>query len=245
MRYDSSFQRTDEVVVERTSCPDWLENFAEKLSVQENTNFTKTASKNAVEVSRDRNINGPSIYEMMSSIINKQKPKFSSVEEAVQEYQKRTGLSDYLKRTSSNNIQDLAKNIVEASVDCNESDEKKNNYEINLNELNDEIPSIVKEHPEIKNYINNTIDTNHGIQIPALLHSIVELFGKEGISQQIFSDQEFLKWINKIMISKNIVNKEHTPSHIGRDVGTKIDYSGDTDSNKNPFTLLETTNRFS
>lgn len=220
MRYNGSFQRTDEISVERNNCPNWLENFAQNLS------------KNAVEVARDRDAHTPSIYEMMSSIVNKQKPKFSSVEEAVKAYQDRTGLSEYLKRTSSNHMENLAKNIVEASMEDDAA---------NLMPKEDclDTPAIVKEIPELENYIINSIETNHGIQIPALLHSIVEVFGRKGVDQQIFNDPTLLKWLNQIMINNHHRNQQFIPSHLGKDVGVKIDYTGKSDSNTNPFTLLE------
>lgn len=219
MRYNSSFQRTDETSVERSSCPDWLENFAKNLS-----------TKTAVEVNKDTKT--PSIYEMMSSIVNKQKPKFSSVEEAVKSYQERAGLSEYIKRTANKNIEDLAKNIIEASI------EESTNL-IPENEDSADAPAIIKDIPELENYIINSIETNHGIQIPALLHSIIEVFGRNGIDQQIFTDIKLLKWLNKIIINTQHKHQQFIPCHIGRDVGIKIDYTGKSDSNTNPFTLLE------
>lgn len=46
-----------------------------------------------------------------------------------------------------------------------------------------------------------------------------------------------MDWINRQLISKH-KDKEDTPSQIGKGVGTQIDYSGEVDSNKDPFTLL-------
>ena len=81
------------------------------------------------------------------------------------------------------------------------------------------------------------IDTNHGIQIPALLHSLVETFGRDGVDQSACHDKDLLSWINKKLIDKSQM-VEDTPSHIGRGVGTHIDQSGDKDSNKDPFATL-------
>jgi hypothetical protein len=98
-------------------------------------------------------------------------------------------------------------------------------------------PEIIVKNPAIEHFITNIIDTNHGIQVPALLHSLVETFGREGISQSIFSDKELLSWINKKLVGKQH-NTEEISSQIGRGVGTQVDYSGEKDSNRDPFVLL-------
>jgi hypothetical protein len=81
------------------------------------------------------------------------------------------------------------------------------------------------------------IETNHGIQVPALIHSLVETFGRDGISQDIGTDRELLDWINTKLIASQR-GAENISSQIGRGVGTQIDYSGDKDSNRDPFVLL-------
>lgn len=101
----------------------------------------------------------------------------------------------------------------------------------------DDKPELVMQNPAIEHFVVNIIDTNHGIQVPALLHSLVETFGRDGVTQDVFSDKKLLEWINKQLITKHQLRDE-TPSHIGRGVGTQIDYSGENDSNKDPFTLL-------
>src|SRR5271157_1764224 len=125
MRNYNSFLRTDEISREPKKVEHWLESFAEKMAVQEQVEKTaieKTASKTAVEVARHRNETQPSIYDMMSSILSGKKPKFSSVEEAVKDYQERTGLSALHRRSGLN---DLAEQIVNAG----ESDEDDCKYQ--------------------------------------------------------------------------------------------------------------------
>lgn len=91
--------------------------------------------------------------------------------------------------------------------------------------------------PAVEHFIINIIDTNHGIQVPALLHSLVETFARDGISQSVFSDKHLLNWINQKLMNKQYM-KEEISSQIGRGVGTQIDYSGEKDSNRDPFVLL-------
>lgn len=98
-------------------------------------------------------------------------------------------------------------------------------------------PELVRNNPAVEHFIVNMIDTNHGIQVPALIHSLVETFSRDGISQDVAFNKEFLQWINQLLIDKSDV-RDHTPSQIGRGVGTQIDYSGEKDSNRDPFTLL-------
>lgn len=81
------------------------------------------------------------------------------------------------------------------------------------------------------------VETNHGIQVPALIHSLVETFSRDGISQDIFSDKDLMDWINKKLIASH-KSLDNTPSQIGRGVGTQVDYSGEKDSNRDPFVLL-------
>lgn len=284
----NSFYRTDEIGRESNKRVDWLDQLAEKMAVEEQaTKFpqVKTASsKTAVEVARERH-SQPSIYEMMSAIVSGQKPKFSSVEEAVKDYQERTGLSEYLKAQTDDQRRAALASVIVNAGGVDESDEstdeevnhahdgdtecaecgdmgvpdldmlfdlkkklltepdvalvewnpKEQQLEAKANE--EEKPELVAKNPAIENFITNMIDTNHGIQVPALIHSLVETFARDGVSKDVVFDNDFLQWINKLLIGKSSV-REYTPSQIGRGVGTQIDYSGEKDSNRDPFTLL-------
>jgi len=102
-----------------SSCPAWLDSFARQLAVKE--------SKTAVEVARERN--QQSIYQQMSALISNPtgSSKFSSVDEIVEDYQNRTGLSEYLKKIQSapkKDIKTIASQIIEAS-EKKEADSKK------------------------------------------------------------------------------------------------------------------------
>lgn len=74
--------------------------------------------------------------------------------------------------------------------------------------------------------------------MPALIHSLVETFSRDGVSQSLFADKEFLSWVNKQIMDKQRDLKEEPPSHLGRGVGTKVEYSGPRDQNRDPFALL-------
>jgi hypothetical protein len=308
--YKGAFYRTDEISREPDDqCPDWIDLLATKMSIEKN------ASKTAVEVARERQ-HQPSIYEMMSAIVSGQKPKYSSVEEAVKDYQRQTGLEEYMKRAGDNNLSVLASQIIaeaahgachkcgnskeecECPEDKGDSDDGKSEEDEDeekdededdededeeeeddededdgdkddaidafrrnldygeardmtreelaanpgkkklISEADEEKPELLVKNPSIEHFLNNVIETNIGIQMPAILHSLIETFGRDGVDHKIYSDRELLDWINRRLITKGIA-KNDVPSHIGRGVGTHVDYSGDRDSNKDPFTLLE------
>ena len=96
---------------------------------------------------------------------------------------------------------------------------------------------MILQNPAIEHFVINVIDTNHGIQIPALIHSLVETFGRNGVTQDVFSDKKLMNWINKQLMSKQKM-PDVIPSQIGRGVGTRVDYRGTRDSNRDPWTLL-------
>lgn len=440
-----SFYRTDEISREPRHRADWLEQFAEKMGVEEvvtkkvipdpEPKVKTAASKSAVEVARDRQ-QGPSVFEMMSSIVSAQKPKYSSVEEAVQDYQRRAGLKPVDK------LAELAKQVVQASeeevgpdtddvkfvprpppfvpekweenntfgffakyleglakskdpadrmraatnylaseetlLELSEDEledirgaakktlsEKEDNRFTNLlsdleskddnercsdtadveeglirdivgdmegwigeeqamrrseremqsvpeqelsrlakstdpqdrvraakdprtpkqillelmgdklmgvrlsarktlrelgetpeesdtadvrwdskkkslvaesdsNNADDDVADLITQHPAIETFVKNLIDTNPGIQVPAVLYAITETFGRDGVDQHIFGDKQLSKWINKQLMNKNYLQDE-TTSQLGRGVGISVDYAGPDDGNRNPF----------
>jgi len=296
MRSKNSFDRTDEVFREGISKKsNWLNEFADKLGlVEKASQQVKVASKTAVEVSRDRNT-GPSVYEMMSAIISPTKAKFSSVEEIVVDYQKRTGLSAHLERTAQESLKMVAAKVAEAgesyedsddvtrveddgslisesdsekkSLNSEDSEDSEDSDSFGLKELveslkfnmsneeeeegsskkneddeddEDSLPELIQRIPGIEGYIDNIIDTNGSIQIPAILHGIVESFKRDSVDQSDVSDQHMQRWISNKLISKHIdQNQGSDSSQLGRGVGTQVDYSGSTDHNDDPFLGLE------
>lgn len=297
-----SFYRTDEISREPRHRADWLEQFAEKMGVDEvvtkkvipdpEPKVKTAASKSAVEVARERQ-QGPSVFEMMSSIVSAQKPKYSSVEEAVQDYQRRAGLKPVDK------LAELAKQVVQASEEEKDPQEPKNEErntiispetlrdlledaqvsvsesgqdednrfsafladiaakddnercsdtadvrwdskkkslvaESDSNNADDDVADLITQHPAIETFVKNLIDTNPGIQVPAVLYAITETFGRDGVDQHIFGDKVLSKWINKQLMDKNYLQDE-APSQLGRGVGISVDYAGPDDGNRNPF----------
>lgn len=97
-QHENSVDRSDNL-------SDWLSKFADE--------FEKN-SKTAVEVARDR-MQQISIQDQMNAIMSGSRPRFSSVEEAVEHYQQETGLMDYAKQAQkTRSIKDAAKIIMAA-----------------------------------------------------------------------------------------------------------------------------------
>jgi hypothetical protein len=387
--------RTDETFIDRgtlsstdNTSGNWLNDVAEYLLLKETMKQSQASMEaNAVEVSRKRN-DQPSVYEMMSSLVSPQKPKFSSVDEVVADYQDRTGLSKHIKSKQNESIKSIAQSIIDDSNSANtpnpfrtnmdyteksdandggnsgkisdkdleelskilyphhgqkpvseiaqihrqthpheferilteksnaddgqkeadipqieqlknhkkQNEEKRKTLEEKIHskeqegidllqklqdgkkevlqfksemeqiddvnavfdgaiekikkkkskkkstaQINDDLentkkPQILEENPGIYNFISNTIETNHGIQIPVLIHNILSTFSRDGISKDQVMDPEFLRFINKMIIDRSSSEK-HTPSNIGKNLGTSTDNFGK-DSNKDPFMLL-------
>ena len=88
----------------------WFDRFAKELEKQQRT---------AVEVARER---APSVADQMNSIMNGRVSPYRSVEEAVQAYQKRTGVDEYRKRI-------IAQEIIEAGLVRTAEDEQEEKEE--------------------------------------------------------------------------------------------------------------------
>lgn len=103
--------------------------------------------------------------------------------------------------------------------------------ESDSNSVDDDVCDLITQHPAIETFVKNLIDTNPGIQVPAVLYAITETFGRDGVGQQIFGDKVLSKWINKQLMDNSYLQDE-TPSQLGRGVGISVDYAGDDDNTK-------------
>lgn len=236
-----SFYRTDETSHEPSQCADWLEAFA--LDLQ---------AKTAVQVARERQQDQPSVFEMMSAIVGGQKPKYSSVEEAVKDYQRQTGLSEYLKRAGNEDMSSLASQILTASEETEEcavddegdvrdmTDEEQEDNPVKkklISEAEEGTPKILQQNPAMEQFLKNIIDSHHGITLPAVLNSLIETFHRDGIDFSIYSDEDLLGWINQKLIDKGAIRID-PPTNLGRGVGVQVDHTNQKDPNKDPFLLL-------
>lgn len=186
--------------LDRGDGDDWLYRMIDQMD--------KNAGKTAVEVARERTEN---ITDKIRSIVNNTyfPSRYSSVEEAVEDYQKRTGLLEYQKKS-------FAQEIIDAGND---------------------MPSLIKRFPGIESFIENLLTTNPFIQLPAVLQSVFEVYSRRGVTRSDVDDAEFASYVNDMIIAhgKSLPYEDH---QIGQGVGIRNDYLHN-DSNRDPFINLE------
>lgn len=183
------------------NCPDWLSSFAEEFAAKE-------AQKTVVDQVRERH-SQLSIQDQINSIMNGVSAPYGSVEEAVADYQQRTGFSEYAKVAAAMEI-----------LDADDKDTEK------------KTPEIIERNPAIDVFIINLVDTNHGIQLPAILQSISENFRRDGIGDQQLTDPELARYISTKL--KAIPQMEEM--NLGKGVGLNDEEAGGSmDQNTNPF----------
>ncbi len=188
-------ERTNVFEYDTSDRVSWLDRFADRVAKKDKTPVT------AVEAGRLRN--KANLMDQIQSIVGG-KTRYSSVENAVRDYQERTGLSEYLRRVQSgqNNGQTKTAYTLPSSF---------SQYNKNVQD-------------KLISYINNTIETNKGyISIPALQQDIKQLFRNDGVQAQDIDNLEVAKFLNDLIILRQRDNNSHDVNNlnIGKDVGTK------------------------
>lgn len=215
-----------------SAAPHWLEQVAADLETKQ--------QRTAVEVARDR-VDMTSFVDRINSIMGGGKlSPYSSVDEAVQDYQKRTGLADFQKAAMAS----MAGEVVAAGkkkVLSNANDEIdgiiSGNDEGPQEALDSEgKPEILDRMPTLEHYIRNVVETQHGVQLPAIVHGIMETFGRDIRESDI--DGDVLHWINDLL--KNKLKDRHHDNDfaLGRGVGTEPTTYDLNDSNRDAFVSL-------
>ncbi len=187
--------------------PSWLKDFA------------NTLEKSAVEPMR----NEPTIYDQISSIMGgTSKSKYPTVEAAVEDLKKRTGLAQLLNETVAKETPtkkranldiEKAKSYCEGcktddkNCKCQEGCDcsvhcllkKKTN---GTNEV-----KVFQEVPQVKATIDNYLeDTNGNMAIPAVVQHIKAIHAGDVIDDSAWNDESFLRYIK----NKNLeVKKKH------------------------------------
>lgn len=211
---------------ESRNLPDWLEDFADNYekSAEQKDNLTEKIKERYSQLSFQDKIN---------QILNggsKTSP-YCSVDEAVEDYQRRTGFAEYRKMIA-------AQKILEAGKESKAQEDPSEKKTL-ISDKSDEIPVIVQQVPAIDQFIRNKIETNYGIQLPAIQHAILENFRRQGVSPADVRSPLMAQYINNILIENGEnINQVNDPD-LGRGVGLNDESTGDfRDSNKNPFAGL-------
>ena len=270
----------------------WLDRFAESYAKAE------AEGKTAVEVARDRMEQIPtSMHDQISAIMNGGRSSgHGSVEDAVKDYQERTGLTDYLQQAqASQQLQDVAAIIkgaedddalivkelppaepveapepIEGCFGDGEPEKKKAPTKENLiksleklldklkdkdekedtskedkkseeNEDDEPDPEIIRDMPEIGQFIHNVLENSPGIHFPAVVQMISETFGRE-LSPQQLDDPVLVRYIDK---RRQPPKDTETNANLGRGLGTQrdTDLFGDVQNN-DPFSFGRPSSRY-
>ena len=84
------------------------------------------------------------------------------------------------------------------------------------------------------------IETNYGIQLPAILQSVFEMFSRDGVGKDDVNDPELKRYVNNLLAERDKGTSEDATSYsnLGRGVGTTSEIFERDDSNKDPFRLM-------
>jgi hypothetical protein len=161
-----TINRNSDNIENQSIYPKWMQDFASNLE------------KGAVQSRKQDS----SIYDQISSIINGNKPKYSSVEDAIRDMQERSGLLAY-----QNRIKAMATKIagtteeVQAPTDTNKAEIK-----------------VFKLNPQVQQTIDNYIDdTNGDLPIPAIVEKIKAIHRNDITDDAAWNEDELMKYINK------------------------------------------------
>lgn len=158
------------------------------------SDFQKNLEKNAVRsVESDK-----SIFDQIHSIISGAKPKYSSVEEKVNEMMERSGLNSYLKQNNTK--------VVES--------QQKTASETQENLQNKKMPKALVEKPEIINTIDNIIrDTRGSMSIPAILEKIKEIHYNDLSDKRDWEDPELMMYVSRLKLKEKKLNPGNYETH--------------------------------
>jgi hypothetical protein len=180
----------------------WLDRFAEEYNDQKSSE-----DESIVDLARKRSER--SLHDQISYVVT-YNPRYSSVESAIREMQKRVGLGDYLNSVSSSNEAGKNKKVA------------------------------FQENPELKkkvlNFCLNRIKTHGGhIHIPALQEEALAMFKTEGVTSDDVEDESFVRELSSFIVAE-LEAHPSTDQHsadLGRGVG--LDDEDDDNANSDFF----------
>lgn len=146
--------------------------------------FQKNLEKSAVQ-SRNKD---QSLFDQINSIMNK-KSKYPSVEAAVQEMKERSGLMDYLKKSSEQDN----KSVKTAQVAQKSS-----------------LPIVIQKHPFIKKTIENYISSTKGnLPVPAVIEKIKSIHSNDVSDSQDWEDDNLIRYVSKLNLAAKSANSSN------------------------------------
>jgi len=176
----------------------WLDEFADQYG---------NSQKTAVEVARTRQQN--SLADTINAIFNQSRTGHRTVEGLVKDYQKRTGLNEYLQRVSAEQAQTKTAS--------------------HKNDILEGFSPNIKE--AVLSYAKNIINNHHGhCSVPAVQHDILSTFSHQGVKPSHILNDGFATMISNLIAEVKSQNPHFEISQdLGKGVGGDID-ENDTDN---------------
>lgn len=211
--------------------------------------FAKALQKEMVESRRQhQSTTIDQINEIMGN-----RPRYTSVEEAVRDMRARTGLSVYLKMTEAER-DDFAKKaqfateppVASGSGVMPNADvamlETEPAIEVKLDEQDQsgQKPKLLKEHAIIDSTIKNFIEDRHGnVHVHAVLDHVHKLFQQENIPSDEWEDRNLRTYINSLITSEKVNSLSGESDYAGYDTLGRIDHQDQGESEKeDAFAIL-------
>lgn len=150
---------------------DYFENKNKKSEME--SEFEKQLEKSAVQ-SKERDHN---LFDQINSIIGNKRSKYQTVEAAVEDMKKRSGVTDYLKLLAQKEDSGQTK-----KAQSNDTDE----------------PAIFKKCPAVKTTVENFIKDCFGLLPPqAVIHKVQSIHRGDGCDDSDFLDPAFEKYVSE------------------------------------------------
>jgi hypothetical protein len=158
--------------------------------------FEKTLQKGAVQPKSPQ-----SIYDQISSIMNGNTPKYTSVQSAVDDMMQRSGVSNYLKTSKE---QEISK--TKTAADQNDAFQKQ----VPIEAKNNDTPDVIKEMPVIRTTLENYIKATRGnLPIPAIIDKIRSIHQSDISEDKMWDEDKLIRLVSRL----NLEAKKNNPAN--------------------------------
>ena len=175
--------------------------------------YQDTLDKSAVTSRQNHNI-----YDELNSIMNGAKSKYTSVQAAVEDMKKRSGLTDYLDK------------INKQSENESKEDQKVVTAQSTKGQ-DDSVPIVIRQCPQILQTLQNIIrDTNGNSSLPAIIQRLQTIHSKDITDSAEWDDERLIRLVSKMNLEAKSQHPEvqNNFSHLGlrdKDMNADIDPS--------------------
>jgi len=197
--------------------------------------FAKAQNDTIVQQARRRNQAAGYLDHVKNILVNR--PRYATVEDAVNDFRKRTGLDSYLEEIKQSEAK--SKPIQKKSVASRMNTlakmglKKKVKQAAEPSALPKSLAKYTEAAPDIERFVRNRVDTLHGLglSVPQLQQGILDMFGiRNGVQDGDVYNDEVGKWLSdQIEGAQNLANKPTTSPELGS-ATNKEDFQEDSDA---------------